>query len=112
MVAIPDCTARCTSSAVMRLTVDAYSGSLLPDPCQYRVPWMDFDAPLTFSLATTYVHLTEAGAVQLADGGAAFWRRSPSEIDQDFSGWLVTAYSFDVGSGGWERHPAGDQVLH
>jgi mannose-6-phosphate isomerase-like protein (cupin superfamily) len=51
-------------------------------------------------------------AAQVADGGAAFWRRSPSEIDQDFPGWLVTAYRFEAGSGGWERHPACDEVLH
>ncbi len=73
---------------------------------------MDAGTPSSFSLAMTYVHLTGAGAAQLADGGAAFWRRSPSELDQAFPGWLVTAYSFEVGAGGWERHPAGDEVLY
>ncbi len=73
---------------------------------------MATDTSSAFSLAMNCVLLTGAGAAQLADGGDAFWRRSPSELDQAFPGWLITANSFEVGSGGWERHPAGDEVLY
>jgi mannose-6-phosphate isomerase-like protein (cupin superfamily) len=62
----------------------------------------------TYDLSTTFLHLGGAGAATPLPVGPDFWANMPSILS---SGRMVSLLKHDDDWRGWERHPAGDEVI-
>lgn len=61
-----------------------------------------------FDLSATFLHLATTGAATPLEGGPAIFANIPPILE---TGRLVSLLEHDADWRGWERHPAGDEVI-
>jgi mannose-6-phosphate isomerase-like protein (cupin superfamily) len=60
----------------------------------------------------TYVFLAADGSAVQLPGGAAFWSRPESELNQFGQSWLVSEFECSADWPNWEMHPHADEFVY